>query len=100
MGKMKIKDLQIPQSFPKVWGGGLMRTPKNPNKVWPTKAKKIPELEPANLETDLAKRLAHCHGVEWVRVMRTLQKRFDAKLIYHEDSNGTVGKKPSWADLD
>lgn len=60
----------------------------------------IPELEPANLETDLAKRMANLYGVEWLRVMRTMQKRFDAKLLYHEDQDGTVGKKPYWADLD
>ena len=52
------------------------------------------------MESELAKRLANCYGVEWLRVMRTFQKRFDGKLLWHEDSNGTVGKKPSWADLD
>jgi hypothetical protein len=62
--------------------------------------KKVPELEPANLETDLAKRMANLYGVEWLRVMRTMQKRFDAKLLYHEDQDGTVGKKPHWASVD
>ena len=68
--------------------------------VYKQQPKQVPELEPANLETDLAKRMANLYGVEWLRVMRTLQKRFDAKLVYHEDADGTVGKKPNWADLD
>jgi len=68
--------------------------------VYKQQPKQVPELEPANLETDLAKRMANLYGIEWLRVMRTLQKRFDAKLIYHEDEHGTVGKKPNWADLD
>jgi hypothetical protein len=62
--------------------------------------KLIPELEPADMETDLAKRLANVYGVEWLRVMRTFQKRFDGKLLYHEDQDGTVGKKPHWASVD
>jgi hypothetical protein len=52
------------------------------------------------METELAKRLANVHGVEWLRLMRTFQKHFGAKLIYHEDSDGTVGKKPYWANVD
>jgi hypothetical protein len=68
--------------------------------VYKQQPKQVPELEPANLETDLAKRLANVHGVEWLRVMRTFQKRFGGKLLWHEDEHGAVGKKPSWADLD
>jgi hypothetical protein len=52
------------------------------------------------MESELAQRLAKVYGVEWLRVMRTFQKRFDGKLLWHEDKHGTVGKKPSWADLD
>jgi hypothetical protein len=68
--------------------------------VYKQQPKQAPELEPADLESDLAKRLANCYGVEWLRVMRTFQKRFDGKLLWHEDEHGTVGKKPHWADLD
>jgi hypothetical protein len=68
--------------------------------VYKQQPKQVPELEPADIESELAQRLANVYGVEWLRVMRTFQKRFDGKLLWHEDEHGTVGKKPSWADLD
>lgn len=68
--------------------------------VYKQQSKQELELEPANANTDVARRIEQAYGTEWLRLMRTFQKHFDAKLIYHEDEHGTVGKKPNWASVD
>lgn len=56
------------------------------------------ELEPAEADSPLAKRLLKAEGAEALSLVKTLQARFGAKAIWFKDEQGEVGKRPGWAE--
>lgn len=56
------------------------------------------ELEPAEADSPLAKRLLKAEGAEALSLVKTLQARFGAKPIWYQDAEGEVGKRPGWVD--
>ena len=47
-------------------------------------------------ETDMAKRMVAALGVDDFQVIRTFQQVFGAKVVYYQDAQGEVGRKPEY----
>ena len=48
------------------------------------------------VDTPLADRMVKADGIGMLALLKTLQQHFGAKLVYFQDDQGEVGKKPGW----
>lgn len=58
----------------------------------------VVKMQQPKADSELARRMVEAEGEDALALLKTFQCHFGAKLVWWEDAQGEVGKKPGWVD--